>query len=205
MYLSDHDDVGMVIADKPGGGSVQETRWLAGTLKLTNDGTEYVTPDRVVLPIVTATSRHVPHLQLADLVTAATTAAVAGRPSGLRLRELLLALAHKHALGYAGGAGIVLWPRQPNLFYWAFGEASGHFPRRGTATTCRTPTGSTATTTAWRRWRLVAELVWRPATTHPAGYLAAVDRHLAVADVSAGPTQVTQSGRRVERSTGQAE
>jgi hypothetical protein len=122
MCLGDHDDVGVVIADKPGGGSVQETQWLAGTLALTDDGTEYITPDRVVLPIVTAPSHHVPHLQLADLVTAATTAAVAGRRSGLQLRELLLALAHKHALGYAGGAGIVLWPRQPNLFYWAFGE-----------------------------------------------------------------------------------
>jgi hypothetical protein len=65
---------------------------------------------------------------LPDLVTAATTAAVAGRPSGLQLRELLLALAHKHALGYAGGAGIVLWPRQPNLFYWAFGETVWALP-----------------------------------------------------------------------------
>jgi hypothetical protein len=128
MCLSDYDDVGIVIADKPGGGSVQETQWLAGTLQLTNAGTEYVTPDRIVLPIVTAPSHHVPHLQLADLVTAATTAAVAGRPSGLQLRELLLALARKHALGYAGGAGIVLWPRQPNLFYWAFGETVWALP-----------------------------------------------------------------------------
>lgn len=131
MCLSDHDDVGIVIADKPGGGSVQETQWLAGTLELTNDGTEYVTPDRIVLPIVTAPSHHVPHLQLADLVTAATTAAVAGRRSGLELGELLLALAHKHALGYAGGAGIVLWPRRPNLFYWVFGETVWALPSAG--------------------------------------------------------------------------
>jgi hypothetical protein len=48
--------------------------------------------------------------------------------SGLQLREVLLALAHKHALGYAGGAGIVLWPRQPNLFYWAFGETVWALP-----------------------------------------------------------------------------
>jgi hypothetical protein len=128
MCLSDHDDIGIVIADKPGGGSVQETQWLAGTLALTNDGTEYVTPDRVVLSIVTAPSHHLPHLQLADLVTAATTAAVAGRPSGLQLRDLLLGIAHKHARGYAGGAGIVLWPRRPNLFYWAFGETAWEIP-----------------------------------------------------------------------------
>jgi hypothetical protein len=131
MCLSDHDDVGVVIADKPGGGSMQEIQWLAGTLELTNDGTEYVTPDRVVLPIVTAPSHHVPHVQLADLVTAVTTAAVAGRPSGLELGELLLALAHKHALGYAGEAGIVLWPRRPNLFYWVFGERVWALPSAG--------------------------------------------------------------------------
>jgi hypothetical protein len=38
----------------------------------------------------------------------------------------------------------------------------------------------------------VAELVWLPATTHPAGYLAAVDRYLTAADAQAGSTQVTQ-------------
>jgi hypothetical protein len=130
MCLSDHDDIGVVIADKPGGGSAQETHWLAATLELTNAGTEYVAPDRVVLPIVTAPSHHVPHLQLADLVTAATTAAVAGRLAGLQLRDLLCQLAHKHALGYAGGAGIVLWPRQPNLFYWAFGETAWMLPSK---------------------------------------------------------------------------
>lgn len=56
MHLGDHDDVGIVIADKPGGGSKEDSRWLADTLQLTNDGTEYVTPDRIVMPIVTAAS-----------------------------------------------------------------------------------------------------------------------------------------------------
>jgi hypothetical protein len=80
MHLSDHDDFGIVIADKPGEGPKEDSRWLADTLQLTNDGTEYLTPDRIVMPIVTAASHHVPHLQLADLVVAATTAAVAGHP-----------------------------------------------------------------------------------------------------------------------------
>jgi hypothetical protein len=124
MHLSDHDDFGIVIADKPGEGPKEDSRWLADTLQLTNDGTEYLTPDRIVMPIVTAASHHVPHLQLADLVVAATTAAVAGHPRGLALGPLLLQLAHKNTLGFAGGAGIVLWPAPEltNLLYWAFGE-----------------------------------------------------------------------------------
>jgi hypothetical protein len=124
MHLSDRNDIGIVIADKPGGGAKQDSRWLADTLKLTNDGTEYVTPDRIVMPIVTAASHHVPHLQLADLVVAATTAAVAGHPHGLALGPLLLQLAHKNKWDLAGGAGIVLWPspQLANLLYWAFGE-----------------------------------------------------------------------------------
>jgi hypothetical protein len=111
MHLSDRNDIGIVIADKPGGGAKQDSRWLADTLKLTNDGTEYVTPDRIVMPIVTAASHHVPHLQLADLVVAATTAAVAGHPHGLALGPLLLQLAHKNKWDLAGGAGIVLWAK----------------------------------------------------------------------------------------------
>ncbi len=89
MHLGDHDDVGIMIADKPGGGAREEKRWLAETLELTSDGTEYVEPGRVVLPVVTADSRHVRHLQLADLIAAATTGAIAGNPPALELGPFL--------------------------------------------------------------------------------------------------------------------
>ena len=123
ILLAKANDIGVTIADKPGGGPADEGRWLAETLKLTNDGTEYVEPGKVVLPIMTAPSHHVPHLQLADLVTAASTAAVAGRPAGLELRHLLRQLAHRNYHDHAWGAGIVLYPQELiNLCYWAFGE-----------------------------------------------------------------------------------
>ena len=113
----------VMIADKPGGGPAEESRWLAQTLAVTNDGTAYTAAGRVVLPVLTAGSHHVPHLQLADVVTAATTAAIAGRPHGLRLAPLLRQLARKNARGYAGGAGITLWPPElRDLLYWVFGE-----------------------------------------------------------------------------------
>src|SRR5829696_1267021 len=119
------NEAAIVIADEPGGGREHEKQWLADTLQLTDRGTEYVTPDRVVLPIVTTPSHHVPHLQLADLVVDATTAAVAGNRYALELAPLLRQLAHKNASGYAGAAGIKLFPDTLlNLYYWAFGEAS---------------------------------------------------------------------------------
>jgi hypothetical protein len=119
------DEVALVIADEPGGDRRDRKQWLAETLQLTNHGTEYVTPDRVVLPIVTTPSHHVPHLQLADLVVGATTAAVAGNRYALGLAPLLHQLAHKNAYGFAGGAGIKLFPNDLlNLHHWAFAEDS---------------------------------------------------------------------------------
>jgi hypothetical protein len=128
MHLGDHDDVGIMIADKPGGGAKEEKRWLADTLELTSDGTEYVQPGRVVLPVVTADSRHVPHLQLADLIAAATTGAIAGIPPALELGPLLAKLMHRHSLGDVNGAGLVLWPENYNLLYHCFGETSASKP-----------------------------------------------------------------------------
>jgi Protein of unknown function (DUF3800) len=122
--LRRHNAVGVVIADKPSGGRISDdTRWLTEALRLTNDGTEYVTPERVVLPIVTAHSHLVPHLQLADLVVAATTAAVAGRPNAQPLVPLLRQLAHDDRRGIVSDVGIKLWPPElKNLYYWVFEE-----------------------------------------------------------------------------------
>jgi hypothetical protein len=131
MHLDDLDEIGLIIAEKPGGGVADEKKWLADSLDLTNFGTEYVKPDQVVLPIVTADSRHVPHLQLADLVVASTTAAYAGYRSGLDLVPLLRPLMHRHRLGHINGAGIALDLEHKNLYYWAFQESHGGRPRTG--------------------------------------------------------------------------
>jgi hypothetical protein len=131
MHLGDYGDTGIMIADKPGGGAREEKRWLAGALELTRDGTEYVEPGRIVLPVLTADSRHVPHLQLADLIASATTAAVAGHPAGLELGPLLATLMHRHRLGDVNGAGLVLFPENYNLLRHCFGEASASKPSTG--------------------------------------------------------------------------
>jgi hypothetical protein len=129
MHLGEHDDIGIVIADEPGGGSKAERRWLADTLELTEYGTQHVEAEHVVLPIVTAPSDHVPHLQLADLVTAATTAAVAGRPHALTLLDPLKSIARARPSGECGGAGLVLWPPPLyDLYWWLLEEP--HLRRR---------------------------------------------------------------------------
>ena len=131
MYLGDHSDVGIMIADKPGGGAKEEKRWLASTLQLTNDGTEYVQPGHVVLPVLTADSRHVRHLQLADLIASATTGAIAGNPAALELGRLLAKLMHRHRLGDVSGAGLALFPENHNLLYHCFGEKWASRPSTG--------------------------------------------------------------------------
>lgn len=123
IHLETLDQRGVVIADVPGGGSADHTKWLSEALDLATAGTPYVKPNRVIMPIVTAPSHHVLHIQLADLVTAATTAAVAGRTSGLGLVDLLKPLARRNAYQRIGGAGVVLWPPDlVDLYHWLFGE-----------------------------------------------------------------------------------
>jgi hypothetical protein len=85
MLLDDDQDIGVMIAKNPAEDR-QMWRWLADILRITDDGTEYVQPSKIVLPIMTAPSHHVPHLQPADFVIA-TTAVIAGRKAGLDLKS----------------------------------------------------------------------------------------------------------------------
>jgi hypothetical protein len=119
LCLATLDDHGIVIADEPGGGPADQKAWLAETLPLTDEGTDYTKPERIVLPITTAPSHHIPHLQLADLVAGATTAAIAGNRFALELKPELMTLAHRSFYGCVGGAGLTLWPPElRNLFHW---------------------------------------------------------------------------------------
>lgn len=117
------DGHAVVIAHESGGGPSDQKAWLAETLPLTDEGTEYTKPDRIVLPIMTAPSHHVPHLQLADLIAGATTAAVAGNPYALDLKPQLMTLAHRNNRKRVGGAGLTLWPLDLyNLFFWIYDD-----------------------------------------------------------------------------------
>ncbi|MFF4249064.1 DUF3800 domain-containing protein [Streptomyces sp. NPDC001822] len=125
------ENQGVLIADQPGGGRIDETRWLADALALDTDGTQYVKPadKQILLPIITTRSDHVDHLQLADLVAAATTALIAGAPAADRYKDLVYKLLAKNYRDYAGGAGLKFMPSATynskalmNLAHWVFGE-----------------------------------------------------------------------------------
>lgn len=135
VALDKAKDIGILVADKPGGGVKNEAKWLARTLTLTDFGTEFVEPGRVVMPVVTAPSHHLRHLQLADLVVSSTTAVVAGRnPYADELLPHLMRLAHRNAFGYVGGTGIKLFPDDlVNLYHWVFSEDAYSKVGMGTA------------------------------------------------------------------------
>jgi hypothetical protein len=140
--------IGVVVADKPGGGPKDEAKWLSRTLDLTDYGTEFVKPDKIVMAVVTAPSHHLRHLQLADVVVSATTAAVAGgNQFSQQLVPALMKIAHRNALGYVGGAGIKLFPNELiNLHHWAFGEDT--FAKVAMSTGWQLP---------WREWEYATD------------------------------------------------
>lgn len=132
-FLGRRNAVGVVVADEPGGGPKDRAKWLRETLPLTDEGTGYTRPEQIVLPIVTAPSHHIPHLQLADLVTAATVAAVAGNRYALDLMPRLIRIADRLPDGQVGGAGLTVWPQDKlmDLYWHLYGERV--FAHHGTA------------------------------------------------------------------------
>jgi hypothetical protein len=121
---------GIVIADRPGGhGQEDENRFLARCVATLRTGTRFVELDRISLALTTP-SHNARLLQLADLVTGATTACVAGErryapPVFERIRSLLRAEG-----GRIGGVGLKIQPdlRYMNLYHWLLGD---QYYRRG--------------------------------------------------------------------------
>lgn len=122
MMMAAPDDRAVMICDKPGGGHKDEDSWIGRTLELTSSGTDYVKPGSVVLPLLTAPSHHHPHLQLADLVGGAITAAVAGVHYGMDLVPKLQPLLHTNNWGAVAGTGLKLFPDDLlNVYHWVLG------------------------------------------------------------------------------------
>jgi hypothetical protein len=115
---------GVVVADVPGGDRRAEKKWLADTLELTNFGTQYVSRERIQMPIMTGWSHHVQHLQLADIVTSMTTAAVAGSEYAAKYIPSLLRIAYRGKPDYLPGCGVKLFPHDSlgNLYHHVFGQ-----------------------------------------------------------------------------------
>jgi hypothetical protein len=133
FMLKDFDDQGMLLFDNPGGGRRAEARWLRATLDLTENGSEYVSAERIVGPPVALESQYYPQVQMADMVVGAVTAAVSGSNYGLELMPFIRPLFYTNRSGTIGAAGLKLFPDHlNNLHYWVNEETDliGHYGRK---------------------------------------------------------------------------
>lgn len=128
--LEKREEFGLVVTDKPGG---DEMEFLENFVGWVQEGTEYSPGERVLLNALPSPSRFVRHLQLADLVTAVTTAMVAGyyryaSPVFDEIKPLLIT----NALGKVGGTGLKLFPDELiNLYHWVLEENAFTKARHG--------------------------------------------------------------------------
>ncbi len=130
-HLQRVGDTGVVIVDRPGGGRAQENNFLAACLETLQSGTDYVKPDRIVLNVLSTSSKFIRVLQAADVVVGCALAFVAGESHfSPRLFPHVKALleADKDRIG---GVGLKIHPdgRYANLYHWLLGDS--HFWRGG--------------------------------------------------------------------------
>lgn len=118
---------GIVIVDRPGGGRADEDRFLANCLETLQSGTDYVKHDRIALNVLSTPSKLIRLLQVADVVTSCTTAAVSGEdrfspPIFKAIKPLLYSDMRR-----IGGVGLKIHPDLVfvNLYHWLLGDS--HF------------------------------------------------------------------------------
>jgi len=115
--------LGIVVADRPGGGKAEEDSFLRLFLLRVTLGTEYKKGKNVQLNVLTTPSHLLRHLQAADLVTGVAAGAVGGNPYAQALASALKPLFVRNALGTIGGTGLKLFPQElVNLHFHCFGE-----------------------------------------------------------------------------------
>lgn len=129
MNLEDRNAHAIMVADRPGGGKVQEDEFLSYFLRRVREGTSYVLPNRLLLNVLTTPSEMIRHLQLADLVTGVTTAMVAGFDTYARpLFPLVRRLFITNRPGGIAGTGLKIAPDSTrgdslvNLYHWVLQE-----------------------------------------------------------------------------------
>lgn len=122
---------GIVIVDRPGGSRADADRFLAACLDTLHSGTRYVGLDRIALNALSAPSKFVRLLQVADVVTSCTLARVGGEtpfsvPVFDSIRPLLATDEDR-----CGGVGLKIHPHllYANLYHWLLGD--GKFMKQG--------------------------------------------------------------------------
>jgi hypothetical protein len=115
---------GVVVVDRPGGGRKQEETFLADCVDTLQAGTTYWKRAHTLF-VVSAPSKLLRLLQLADLVTSCSLAFVSGEktwsPHTFKLIQPLLCKEQ----GSIGGAGLKIHPdfKYCNLYHWLLGDS----------------------------------------------------------------------------------
>jgi len=125
IYLENAERLGLIVADKPGGGKKQEEEVLEDVLDTILSGTDFVPPTQIPINVLTTHSRLVRSLQVADLVVGITTSMVAGAVKyAAPLFPLIMPMFLRHHYkGTIGGTGLKLHPSSLcNLYHWVLGE-----------------------------------------------------------------------------------
>jgi len=124
-YCNDNNMSGLIITDVPRGDRRSEYQFLEETWENLTSGNNYVLQDALIPFVLTAASKYVRHLQLADLVVGVTTAMVAGAeeysaPLFPLVKTLLLTNATS---GLIGGTGLKVFKGEcHNLYHHVLGE-----------------------------------------------------------------------------------
>jgi len=115
---------GIVIVDRPGGDRAAEDRFLAGCLETLQSGTKYVKPTHVALYVLSTPSHLVRLVQVADVVTSCTLAAVAGEPRFAPPIFEMIKPMFPRDLGRVGGVGLKIHANYVymNPYHWLLGD-----------------------------------------------------------------------------------
>lgn len=121
---SDNPSEGLVITDRRIGGNSSEDDFLQPCLENIQDGARYIRPRTLALNVVSTPSKFIRLLQVADLITGATLAAVGGEVKfSLPVVQQIDPL-YRKSFGYVDGYGVKIHPdyRYANLYHWVFGD-----------------------------------------------------------------------------------
>jgi hypothetical protein len=121
---SENPSEGLVFTDLSMGGLSDEDKFLEGCLQSIQSGYGYIRPKALALNVVSTSSKFIRLLQVADIVTSATLAAVAGEYTfSVPVVEELKAIYRKE-FGVIGGRGVKIHPdsKYVNLYHWLFGD-----------------------------------------------------------------------------------
>lgn len=123
-FLGHAGSHGLIICDRPGGDHRTEESFLLHCLETLRTGTDCLTPERIVMSVLTSPFRLSRILQAADLITSCTLAYITGEsnfapPLFPHVSPLLI-----RENGRTGGVGVKLHPflKYGNLYHWLFGD-----------------------------------------------------------------------------------